>query len=197
MPETTYPNRGLRSNLPGPESQQQIADDFFVPTSIDAAAVAWAGTYYSTDNLYTNSTAAFTIRFFSGGSAPVAPADYEFNVTASVVPTGVVDFFHWPYYRYSAKLPVPVHLNAGQHWISILESEPSTDTDFVWMESLNDFDDLHAVSHFEGNAWTSLPNRWDFAFSINEVPEPCTSLLFGVAILVTMTDRRTKGFWSF
>lgn len=195
---TSAPN-ALRSNLPGPETQQQVADDFSLSSASTLTGVAWSGYYFGNSIANTAAGVDFTIRLFTGS----APTTFLFSesMSASFSQTGTTDGFNDPIYRFSVTLTSPVSLAANTtYWLSVLDSDADTTVDFRWLQSAAAFNLVRAVRTNEVGTWFVPSNTNGFAFTLlgtqeaAGVPEPASLALiaFGASTLAAISWSRRR-----
>ena len=182
---------GFNSNLPAVDSDQQIADDFTLSSLADIEIVEWSG-YFVNDSLPgTTSSVDFIVRFFSG--APATTPLFSENVSATFVQTGTHSQIGDPLYRFSASLSSPLQLLGNTtFWLSVLDTDADTTTNFRWLESTNTFNSESAFRNGEGSAW--IADDKDFAFTLSGtlIPEPSTLSLGSLGLLVAAYRLRKR-----
>ena len=123
----------LRSNLlvgaGTAETEQQVGDEFMLPTTANLGRIEWDGFYFQTP-LPSGATAVdFTVRLYAALSQPPI---LDLPVSAAVTQVGT-DNFGSPSYRFSATLPSSIALIGNQqYWLVILERDARTSKDFRW-----------------------------------------------------------------
>jgi hypothetical protein len=159
------------SNLPGPASQQQAADDFSLSAPATLTGLEWGG-HYGEANPTIPPIVDFRIRIFSGDSVPqVLVHDVSVSAVAALEPIYSRDGYY-----FEASLPAPLSIDGGRHWISILESDPDTALDFAWFHTGPPYNDIYAVRATEGADWIQAMFS-DFGFILYGVPEPPSIIL--------------------
>jgi hypothetical protein len=186
-PPKTYANTALNTNITGSNiSTQQIADDFVLPGDSLVNRISWSGFYADRKDPYNLPDLQFVIRFYKGDSPDINPI-YSTTVHATFNITGQTDFFNDSMYDFSAELNDPLMLHAGErYWLSVLDADPATTTNFRWLESANSYNHTHASRPIEGYAWYVFTDRWDCAYTIESIPEPSALVLvvLGACILL-------------
>lgn len=192
-PATSCAPCALRSNLPGPESSQQVADDFSLGVPAILTGIEWSGYYFGESLTGLGSTVDFTVRLFADPPPPVPLVSESLSATFSQ--TGMTTDFNDPIYRFSAPLSNPVLLSAGTtYWLSVLESDVDTNVDFLWLATSATFNQIRALRSNEGNAWSIEPNTEDFAFTLigTVIPEPSSITAVVFMVLAVAVGYRSR-----
>ena len=187
----------VNSNLNHP-STQQIADDFVFSFDATLTGISWAG-YYQSPSFDPGTSVDFTIRLFEhdGTDLPLETPFDEVVVSANVTTDGVT-IGPRPLYRFSANR-AGVTLSASERfWLSILESDVSTGSTWAWHIAETDAADALPGYGFRlgDTDWNSTgmssepPPGMTFTRDGVALPEPSTSTLFLVGIVVMARSRR-------
>jgi hypothetical protein len=179
-PPTTHGSDALRSNLPAPESSQQIASSFQLPFDANLTEIAWSGYYFGGSLPASPPTVDFTVRLFAGDTPPVDPFFSELipaSFAQTGTTTGIGNTSGHPIYQFSITLDSPIPLSGDTtYWLSVLDSDASTTIDFRWLFAANSFDSLTTSRGFEGQSW-AIPGFRASTFTLSgdvAGPQTCT-----------------------
>jgi len=195
-PNTSNIAQGLRSDqyyeAPG-SPLQQMADRFSLANSAMITAVSWWGFYFPAGSLTTPQQIQFHIRMFTDqpGTIAIAPSaspSYETTLFANVSPFITVQGYQT--YTFSAQLldPFAAKMQTG-YWLSVVESDVSTDGAFDWFNSGPQRWPIGWASRARDiDPWTVFSNteQMSFSFSGSVVPEPAVLALLALGAVIIL-----------
>lgn len=173
---------------------QQIADDFTLGQAAQIDSVRWAGAYRNKSTPPPG--VDFLVRFFFDASGvPAATPFYEASVDPTFSGFTIDGNPDYPAFLFTAALPLPPMISAAtKTWLSIVESDTTTSSNFLWAHLHLESDPI-AVWATDSTAWDDRQGtRMAFILegNISAIPEPATFTTFGIGLACVAVGRAIR-----